>query len=93
MNMKDHVRRYVAHMQSLGRKYKRQERCLLSWAATAMSSGEATIRVETMIQWAQQTSSDRQMRERMAIGRRFARWLHAEDERHEVAHEECLSHA
>ncbi|MXY34448.1 MAG: tyrosine-type recombinase/integrase [Boseongicola sp. SB0664_bin_43] len=90
MNMHEHVKRYVAHKRSLGRKYVRQERRLLSWADAIMACGEDIIRADTMIRWAQQSSSNDEARSRLAIGRRFALWLRAEDERHEVPHTECL---
>lgn len=90
MNMKEHVTRYVAHKRSLGCKFASQEYLLLSWADAAMAAREDIIRADTMIRWSRQASSNDQAHRRLAIGRRFARWLRAEDERHEVPHEECL---
>lgn len=90
MSMKEHVERFVALKRSLGRKYLEEERRLLSWADTVMASGEDVIRADTMVQWAQQTTSNDEARKRLIIVRRFALWLRAEDERHEVPHMECL---
>lgn len=90
MNMTEHVMRYIAHKRSLGRKLASEEYLLLSWADAAMSSGEDVVRSDAMIRWSRQTSSSDQARRRLAIGRRFALWLRAEDERHEVPHAECL---
>ena len=93
MSMKDHVVRFVAHKRSLGCKYEPEERLLLSWADAALAQGENIIRANTMVQWAQQTSSANEARKRLAAGRRFARWLRAEDERNEAPHMECLGRA
>ncbi len=90
MSMKDHVVRFVAHKRSLGCKYANEERLLLSWADAAMASGDDVIRADAMVQWARQTSSNKEARKRLAAGRRLALWLHAGDERHEIPHLECL---
>lgn len=90
MNMREHVMRYIAHRRGLGRKLASEEYLLLSWADAAMSSGEDIVRSDAMIRWSRQTPSSDQARRRLAIGRRFALWLRAEDERHEVPHAECL---
>lgn len=90
MSMKEHVTRYVAHKRSLGCRFVSEECLLLSWADAAVTSGDDIIRADAMIRWAQQTSSNDQARRRLAVGRRFALWLRAEDERHEVPHKECL---
>ena len=90
MSMKEHVMRHVAHKRSLGCKFAREEYLLLSWADAAMTSGENIIRADAMIRWSRQTSSNDQAHRRLAIGRRLALWLRAEDERHEVPHKECL---
>lgn len=91
MSMKQHVVRYIAHKRSLGCKYDNEERLLLSWADAAMASGEDIIRADAMIRWALQTSSNDEARKRLAIGRQFALWVQAEDERNEVPHPECVS--
>ena len=90
MSMKDHVVCFVAHKRSLGCKHVTEERLLLSWADVAMASGDDFIRADAMVQWARQTSSNKEARKRLAAGRRLALWLHAGDERHEVPHLECL---
>ena len=90
MSMRDHVERFVAHKRSLGCKYEREERRLLMWADYAIARDETIIRADTMIRWARKTSSSIVTRHRLALGSRFARWLRAEDERHEVPHPECL---
>lgn len=89
MTLKQHVVRFVTHKRSLGYKYKQEERLLLSWADAALTQGEHIIRADTMVRWAQQAASN-SARIRLAVGRRFALWLRAEDERHEVPHMECL---
>ena len=90
MSMKDNVARFVTHKRSLGCKFAEEERLLLSWADAAMASGDDVIRADTMVEWARQTSSNKEARKRLAAGRRLALWLRAEDGRHEVPHPECL---
>ncbi len=91
MSMTQQVVRYVAHKRSLGCRYDNEERLLHSWVDAAMACDEGIIRADTMIRWALQTSSNNAARKRLTVGRKFAVWAHAEDERHEVPHLECLS--
>ena len=90
MSLRDHVERFVAHKRSLGCKYENEESLLLSWADYATIRGEAIIHANSMIQWARQSSTNEHARKRLVIGCRFARWIRAEDGRHEVPHPECL---
>ena len=93
MSMIEHVQRYVALKRHLGYKYLGNERTLLSWARHAMAHGEAIIRAETVIRWASEASSPARTGKRLDIARRFAQWLHAEDERHEIPHKDALDRA
>lgn len=90
MSMIGHVRRYIALHRHLGWKYLHNERTLLSWARYAIERGETIIRADTMIRWASEASSSAQAGEKLGVARRFARWLHAEDDRHEVPHRDAL---
>ena len=93
MNMIDHVQSYVALKRYLGYKYLDNERMLLSWARYAMERGEATIRSETMIRWASESSSSAWAAKKLAVASRFAQWLHAEDDRHEIPHKDAVGRA
>jgi len=77
MNMHEHVKRYVAHKRSLGRKYVRQERRLLSWADAIIARGEDIIRPDSMNRSAQPLSSNDDARTRLAIARRLSLCLRA----------------
>ncbi len=93
MNMIGHVQRYVALKRHLGYKYLGNERSLLSWARCAMDNGEVFIRAETMIRWASESSSPARAAKKLSVATRFAQWLHAEDERHEIPHRDALGRA
>ena len=84
MTLRTQVDRYVAVKRHLGFKFLNNERMLHSWAAWAMARGDDVIVADTMIGWARDASSPAFARKRLSVGRRFAVWLHAEDERHEV---------
>ena len=90
MNMIDHVHGYVALKRHLGYKYLDNERILLSWARYAMNRGEPIIRSETMIRWASEPSSSVRAARKLAVASRFAQWLHAEDNRHEIPHKDAV---
>ena len=93
MSMLDHVQRYVALKRHLGCKYRNNEYMLLSWARYAMDHGEAIIRAETVIRWASEASSSAHAGKKLGVARRFAKWLHAEDDRHEIPHRDALGRA
>ena len=84
MTLQADVDRYVALKRHLGFKFVNNERMLRSWAAFAMARGNDVIVANTMFDWARDASSPAFARKRLSVGRRFAVWLHAEDERHEV---------
>jgi len=90
MSIVDQVGRYVALKRHLGNKYVQNERILLALAGHVSARGEAVLRAETIVSWAATASSPAQARRRLGIARRFALWLHAEDERHEIPHRSAL---
>ncbi|MCY4470594.1 MAG: tyrosine-type recombinase/integrase [Thiotrichales bacterium] len=90
MTLKTHVDRYVALKRHLGFKFLNNERMLRSWAAFAMTRGDDVIVADTMIGWARDASSPAFARKRLSVGRRFAVWLHAEDQRHEIPPNDVL---
>ena len=93
MTLRTHVDRYVALKRHLGFKFLNNERMLRSWAAWAMARGDDVIVVDTMIGWACDASSSDTARKRLSVGRRFAVWLHAEDDRHEIPPKDVLGRA
>jgi len=57
---------------------------LRSFATYADTKGEHYVNIQTAIEWAQQASSVVQRARRLGDVARFARYMHAEDERHEI---------
>ena len=90
MTLRTHVDRYVALKRHLGFKFLNNERMLRTWAAWAMARGDDVIVGDTMIGWACDASSSDSARKRLSVGRRFAVWLHAEDQRHEIPPKNAL---
>ena len=90
MTLQAHVDRYVALKRHLGYRFVNNERILRSWAAWAMTRGDAVIVADTMLAWARDTSSSTAAAKRLSVGRRFAVWLQAEDSRHEVPPKNAL---
>ncbi len=84
MNWMRQVERYVTFKRQSGYKYFTQERILSAFARHAMAVGDEFVRAHTIIEWAARTASAHHAREKLALLRGFALWLHAEDERHEV---------
>ena len=93
MTLQAHVDRYVALKRHLGFKFVNNERMLRSWAAWAMTRGDDVIVVDTMIGWACDASSSATAHKRLSVGRRFAVWLHAENDRHEIPPKDVLGRA
>lgn len=82
--LRDNVRRYIALRRSLGFRLNDTARRLTSLARYAEDKGERYIRVQTAVAWAgaAPTPDSRYRRLQDAIG--FARFLHAEDQAHEI---------
>ena len=75
------VERYLAVRRAVGFKLKNQEHHLRSFACFASEREESHIRTPSVIEWASQSKMPRSRLETIVP---FARYLHAEDERHEV---------
>ena len=58
-----------------------------------MARGDDVIVADTMINWARDASSSATAHKRLSVGRRFAVWLRAEDERHGVPPKDVLGRA
>ena len=79
------VTRYLSLRRALGYRLIRTERHLLAFARFASERGESHIRVATVLTWlptAGKTPNSMAHRLTNLIG--FARFLHAEDPRHEI---------
>ena len=89
-SMTEHVNRYVALQRHLGHKYAYIERVLRDYAQWLEDQGGIWLKAEQMIIWASKSSKTEHSREKLAILRLFAKWLHAEDERHEIPARDAL---
>ena len=88
----EEVARFVAIKQKLGYRFTTDARTLLNFARFAAHRNEAFIRSGTALEWASEAASQRQRVRRLHSVHRFARWLHAEDARHEVPPRDALGH-
>lgn len=80
----DHVARFVAMKQKLGYRFKTQALTLENFARFAAERNETLIRSETVLEWASAAPSQPRSVKKLHTVHAFSRWLHAEDERHEV---------
>ena len=90
----EHVRRYVAMKQKLGYAYRETAWMLSSFARFADARDQAVIRSETALAWisASEAASPAHRVTKLRTVHAFARWLCAEDPRHEVPHRDALGH-
>jgi integrase len=80
-----YVDRYIALRRTLGYKLRKPERHLRAFSGYATSHGEAHIRTTTVLAWVTAAGQTQEARaERFRSVALFARFLHAEDPRHEV---------
>jgi integrase/recombinase XerD len=80
----DHVERYISLRQTLGYKLDGLERNLRGFAKFAADRGEAHVRVSTAEDWAAGASSPFVRYIRVRDVARLARFLHAEDPKHQI---------
>lgn len=80
----DSVNTYLSVRRGLGFKLKTIERYLRNYADFATKRGDTHIVSKTAIEWAAQASSEDSRARSLAILIQFARFLRAEDSRHEV---------
>jgi len=78
------VQVYIDMRRACGFKFGCQSTYLFGFAGYSANRGEDLVRSDTAIQWASQASSTYQRAHRLAIVTRFARYMRAEDPRHEV---------
>jgi integrase len=86
------VRGYVERHQALGFKYRIQNGLLRSFASFAEGQGDEIVLIQSVLDWAGQAPSPAQRRNRLLTVRRFARALHAEDERHQIPPADAFGH-
>jgi integrase len=82
--MTDDVERYIALRQTLGFQLRKPARHLRVYARVATEKGETLIRAATVIEWAAAAPTLDARNRRIGDVARFARFLRAEDPRHEV---------
>jgi integrase len=83
--LSEEVDRYIALRRTLGYKLRKPARHLRAFADYAASLGEAHVRAATILAWVTSAGPTREARaERFRNLALFARFLHAEDSRHEV---------
>lgn len=78
------VNTYLAVRRALGFQLKTEGCHLHSYACFADARGEPFIRTATTIEWAALGRSAPQRARRLAVVSRWARYLHAEDPRHDI---------
>ena len=75
---------YLAVRRAAGFKLDAVESYLRSYAQFATAEGDTHVATQTAIAWAEQSTSEPQRHNRLSIVIRFARFSHAEDNRHEI---------
>ena len=84
MSLLQEVDAYLGLKWSVGYKYDTDARVLRSYADHARLCGDEFLIAERMIDWAGAATSVGYSRQKIAMLRRFALWMHAEDPRHEI---------
>jgi integrase/recombinase XerD len=80
----DDVERYIALRRSLGFQLRKPARHLQAFARVAAEKGEIHIRAATVIEWAAAGPTLDARNRRIGDVARFARFMRAEDDKHEV---------
>jgi integrase len=80
----DDIERYIALRRSLGFQLRKPARHLQAFARVAADKGETHIRAATVIEWAAAGPTPDARNRRVNDVARFARFLRAEDGKHEV---------
>lgn len=80
----EEIERYIAVRQTAGHDFHAGTRLLRLYGRFAVAQGDSHVRRETALDWAAAATSPhaRSVRMRILVG--FARFVHVEDERHEV---------
>lgn len=75
---------YIEMRRACGFAFQSEGTCLRGFAAFSDARGHHHVRSDIAIEWARQARSTRQRARRLGIVIRFARYMHAEDARHEL---------
>ena len=78
------VERYLKIRRTFGYKLEATEHLLRSFACFAQGTGDTYVVSRTVIQWAEQSTTQRQRDKRIRIVSRFARFLYAENVLNEI---------
>src|SRR5207249_6007788 len=78
------VESYVAVRRATGFAFKSQGQMIMSFAAFSDAKGSHHVSTETAIDWAGSAPSRLRRARRLGEVIRFARYIHAEDPRHEI---------
>ena len=84
MTLRIDVQRYIAFKRGQGYKMSSEEYLLSRYVSYAEASGDIFSVASRMVEWAGKARSPSTVRGRLTALRCFARWVHAEDQRHEV---------
>ena len=88
----EHVARFVETKQTLGYRFTNNEQMLRNFVRFAEARNETFVRSGTALDWASASASPNEQVRKLHVVHRFALWLHAEDDRHEVPHPDALGH-
>lgn len=88
--MHDHVDRYVRLQRALGRTFRQQETSLHRLADFSCARSATHLTSALMVEWASAAPTPNAARIRFDVARALARFLHAEDARHEIAPADLL---
>jgi integrase len=80
----DAVKSYIALRRATGFSFKSQGQTIESFAAFSDARGKHHVSTETAVEWAASGSSRLRRARRLGEVIRFARYIHAEDPRHEI---------
>jgi integrase/recombinase XerD len=75
---------YIAMRRACGFAFQSEGTCLRSFAAFSDAKGHYQVRSDIAVEWARQARSVRQRARRLGVVIRFARYVRAEDPRHEL---------
>ena len=84
MTLRSDAQRYIAFKRGQGYKMDSEERLLRRYVSHAEVHGDTFSVAARMVEWAGTAPSPSTVRIRLSALRCFARWVRAEDERHEV---------
>ena len=84
MTLRSDVERYIAFKRGQGYKMRSEERLLCRYVSYAEAHGDIFAVAGRMVEWAGTAPSPSTVRTRLSALRCFARWVRAEDQRHEV---------